>query len=176
MVTFMKRLAVFFLVAGVIGGIVLGVVFPTITVSQSSWKDSETSFNVVLFICSLLSSILLFALLYSFAELLEHAENIEGFLYRLEAKSLADDQRTRQPAASKSSYAPHETHIDINEQQTRHPINEQSTYTSIDASRRLPVDSEPTKRFIRCKTCGEENPYAEKYCINCGAKLNERMF
>ena len=48
MVTFMKRLAVFFLVAGVIGGIVLGVVFPTITVSQSSWKDSETSFNVVL--------------------------------------------------------------------------------------------------------------------------------
>ena len=73
MVTFMKRLAVFFLVAGVIGGIVLGVVLPTITVSQSSWKDSETSFNVVLFICSLLSSILLFALLYSFAELLEHA-------------------------------------------------------------------------------------------------------
>ena len=147
MVRFAKGLAIFFLVAGVIGGIVLGIVFPTVTVTQSGWKNSEESFNILLFILTLLSSGLIFTHLYVLAEILEHNENIEEYLGHQNNRWDESHKPPQQITTTKSSFAPANT-----EQLT-------SKFTTSES------------HYIQCKKCGEDNICSEKYCGNCGAKL-----
>ena len=76
MVRFMKGLAIFLLIAGCIGGIVLGFAYPSVSSSSYTWDKPNTTFNVALLLVAWIGSVIMFSLLFSIGIIIELLERM----------------------------------------------------------------------------------------------------
>ena len=139
---FMKTLAVLTLIAGFIGGIVLGSTHQVLVAPEYTFMESKLGFNWELMISMWVGSVLSFGILYSIGKVLELLEKIA-------AAEKPVVETAKQPVCAESKNLEKSNPEQKNASAPRH---EYLGYTI-------------------CKKCGEENKPFEIYCGKCGERL-----